>query len=46
MTQILSKALKYFNERKKKNISYFWLSENPEVEKLSYYRKEARQKIF
>lgn len=46
MTQILVKTLQYYNERSRKNISYFWFSQNPEVEKLSYYRKEEKHKIF
>jgi len=46
MTQILLKAFKYYHERKEKKIRYFWFDENPDVVKLSYYRKEDKQKIF
>ena len=46
MTGILGKTIKYYKERKEKKIEYHWISENPEVAKLSYYRKEEKQKVF
>lgn len=44
--QILRNSIKYFKERRKNNIHYFWFSENPEVQALSYFRKEEKHKIF
>lgn len=39
------KYLKY-KERSKRGIDYWLLQTNPEVEKLSYYKKEEKEKIF
>lgn len=46
MILIMMKIFKYHTERKQKKINYFWLTENPEVEKLTYFRKEKKEKIF
>jgi len=43
MIGILIKKNRQSGERKKKGIQYFWFSENPEVKKLSYYRKETKE---
>lgn len=31
---------------KEKKVEYFWFSVNPEIEKLSFVKKEEKQKIF
>ena len=46
MFGIIKRKLIQFNERKTKNISYWWLAENPKLSNLSYYKKEIRDKIF
>lgn len=40
------KKLMKFKERCQRGIHYNWLEENPKVEKLSYYRREEKEKIF
>jgi len=39
------KVLK-FKERCQKGIHYYWFEENPQVQKLSYYRREEKEKVF
>ena len=46
MIFVLRKSFRYYQERIDKKVEYFWLTENKNVEKLSYYRKEEAQKIF
>jgi len=46
MVGIVQRKSGQFKERKEKSISYWWLSENPSLADLSYYRKESRDKIF
>jgi len=46
MIGIMKRKSAQLKERKEKNIQYFWLSENPKLVDLSYYRKELRDKIF
>jgi hypothetical protein len=46
MVYILRRKLKQSRERKQKNVGYFWLSENPEIKKLSYTQKDVRDKVF
>mmetsp|Transcript_9079 Transcript_9079/g.7998 ORF Transcript_9079/g.7998 Transcript_9079/m.7998 type:complete len:264 (+) Transcript_9079:64-855(+) len=46
MFVILQKKKKQFIERQKKGVSYEWFTESSSLEKLSYYRKEGRDKIF
>jgi len=46
MVGILAKKAKQFQERQMKKITYWWLSENPKLVHLSYYRREFSDKIF
>jgi len=46
MFDVLKRKLIQFNERRIKQVSYWWLSENPKLSNLSYYRREIRDKIF
>jgi len=46
MFGIVKRKVKQFMERRQKNISYWWLEENPKLSNLSYYRREIRDKIF
>lgn len=46
MYGITLKKLKQYKEMKDKKVEYFWLSVNPEIEKLSFVKKEEKQKIF
>jgi len=46
MIFILQKKVLQFQERRIKSICYYWLSENPEVSTLSYFRKGSKEKIF
>jgi len=46
MSNILKRKLKQERERKLKGVNYFWLSENPDLSKLSYFKKEAKDVIF
>ena len=46
MCKLWPKKIAKYRERCQKNITYFWIEENPEIEKLSYYRREEKEKIF
>ena len=43
MVKILTTRYKEIKERKKAGVSLFWLSHNPQVQKLSYYIKSAKK---
>jgi len=46
MFGILKRKYKQYKERAQKKIDYFWFSENPKLAGLSYYKTEAKDKIF
>jgi len=46
MFGILKRKLKQYKERSQKKISYFWFTDNPKLSELSYYKTEAKDKIF
>jgi len=46
MFKILKRKQKQLKERSKAKISYFWLSENPQIKSLSYMNRENKDKIF
>jgi len=46
MFGLLQRKLTQFVERRNKQVSYWWLSENPKLSNLSYYKREIRDKIF
>jgi hypothetical protein len=46
MVGIIKRKRSQFKEKKEKGIEYWWLSENPRLVELSFYKKESRDKIF
>lgn len=46
MVGILRRKNKQYKERVKKGIPYFWLTENPEIKKLSYANKQVKENVF
>lgn len=46
MKKIIKRQYHQFNERKRKNVHYFWLSVNPKITELSYTRKDNKECIF
>lgn len=46
MIKLFPKKYYKYKERCAKNISYCWIEDNEEIEKLSYYRREEKEKIF
>ena len=43
MVTILTSRYSEFKERKKEGVSLFWLSHNPQTQKLAYYAKSAKK---
>ncbi len=46
MTKIINRKISQYKERNAKNVSYFWTSVNPDINKLDYCKKENKDKIF
>lgn len=46
MLGILQKKILQHKERRVKSVDYYWFSENPKVETLSYFRKAGKEKVF
>ena len=46
MIGILKRTYKLYLERQTKNVTYYWFSENPDVVRLTYYKREEKQKVF
>lgn len=46
MFGIIQRKRKQYKEKREKGIEYYWLSENPRLVDLSFYRKETKDKIF
>lgn len=46
MVFILKRKRLQIKERQKKGIPYFWFTENLEIKKLSYFKKDAKEAIF
>ena len=46
MISIFKRKARQSSERKKKGIEYYWLTENPDVKKLSYMKKEVKETVF
>ena len=46
MISILFRKWNHYRERVEKSISLFWLSVNPELKQLGYFKKMSNDKIF